>query len=356
MARILIKNGRVWDGERFLSADILTDGEHIVKIAPAIDDESFTYLYDATGQTVTAGMVDAHVHMRLTRDDPFSIQAEMSCFPFGVTAAADAGRDLGNPSLLDSFMLKNVVFVTAALQSNHLDVAKTEAALHTFASRAVGIKVYFDASSHPVSDITPLAEACVFAKARGLRVMVHCANSPTPMAEILQTLNAGDILTHSFHGGKNTAAEDGFASMKEAQARGVIIDVGMAGYVHTDFAILKAALKCGIVPDLIGTDITKFSAYTRGSRYGMTVCMSIARHLGMKEEDVFRAVTSNPARALGKELEWGALRVGGIADIAVLKECNEGFDMTDAASNRIQSNCGYRCALTVSDGQIVYRD
>ena len=88
----------------------------------------------------------------------------------------------------------------------------------------------------------------------------------------------------------------------------------------------------------------------------MTMCMNIARTLGMQEEDIFRAVTSNPAKALGMENEWGHLRVGRIADIAVLDYTDEGFDLTDKAGNHIESQNGYRCVLTVSDGQVVYRN
>ena len=88
----------------------------------------------------------------------------------------------------------------------------------------------------------------------------------------------------------------------------------------------------------------------------MTMCMSIAKHLGMSEIDIFKAVTSNPAKALGKEGEIGCLKVGGKADIAVIGECAEPFDLTDKNGNRVQSDKGYRCFLTVSDGQIVYKD
>jgi imidazolonepropionase-like amidohydrolase len=84
--------------------------------------------------------------------------------------------------------------------------------------------------------------------------------------------------------------------------------------------------------------------------------MNIARTLGMQEEDIFRAVTSNPAKALEKESGWGYLRVGRIADIAVLDYTDEGFDLTDKAGNHIKSPKGYRCVLTVSDGQVVYRN
>ena len=175
------------------------------------------------------------------------------------------------------------------------------------------------------------------------------------MSDILDVLNPGDILTHAFHGGVNTATDDGFKSIREAKARGVVIDSGFAGNVHTDFAILRQAVGSGVLPDCISTDITKFSAYTRGGRYGMTMCMSIAKHAGMSEEDIFRAVTRAPAEALGRADEWGRLKVGGIADIAVIDYTDEGFSLTDANGNHIESPCGYRCELTVSYGQLVYK-
>ena len=88
----------------------------------------------------------------------------------------------------------------------------------------------------------------------------------------------------------------------------------------------------------------------------MTMCMNIAKTLGMREEDIFRAVTSSPAKALGKEQEWGYLRVGTRADIAVFDYTDEGFDLTDHVGNHIRNSEGYRCVLTISDGQVVYRN
>ena len=355
MAKILIKNGRVWDGERFFFADVLTDGQKITSIAPNID-AAYDYLYNAEGKIVSAGLVDAHVHMRATPTDKYGIQAEMSCFPFGVTAAADAGREDGEKAIFDSFMLKNLIFVTVAIENNRAMIERAERNIARFGDRAVGVKVYFDTGESDVRDVEPLRDICAFAKERGLRVMVHCAGSPCPMSEILDTLNEGDILTHVFHGGMNTSAEDDFASVKAAQERGVIIDAGFAGHVHTDFAIFEKAIKSGFVPNTLSTDITKLSAFVRGGRYGMTLCMSLAGLAGMSEEDIFRCVTSNAARALGRSDEWGSLKVGGAADIAVLEYTSEGFDLTDKYGNHVKSDNGYRCTFTVSDGQIVYRD
>ena len=132
------------------------------------------------------------------------------------------------------------------------------------------------------------------------------------------------------------------------------IDAGMAGGVHTDFSVLKKAIKCGAVPDTISTDITKWSAYMRGGIYGMTMCMSIMKKLGMAEIDIFKAVTTTPASVLNKE--YGSLKVGANADISVFEYCDNGFDMSDKWGNRISSENGYRSVLTMVDGQIVYRN
>lgn len=355
MEKILIKNGRVWDGESFSCADILTEGAKVSKIESHISDEA-DFIYDAAGKIVSVGLVDAHLHMRGVSCEKFGMQAEMSCFPFGVTAAADAGGEYGDKTLLDSFMLKSVVFAGTGFKNNRADLIKTEEALARYGDRAVGVKVYFDTTQSDVRDTAPLREICEFAHARGLRVMVHCSNSPVRMAEIIETLGEGDILTHAFHGGENNAAEDNFESIRSAKKRGVIIDAGFAGYIHIDFDVFRRAVENNALPDVISTDITRLSAYTRGGRYGMTLCLNIAKTLGMCDEDIFRAVTSTPAKALGKEGEWGYLKIGRTADIAVFDYNDEGFDLTDKSGNHICNTEGYRCVLTVSDGQIVYRN
>jgi len=355
MAKILIKGGRVWDGERSFYADLLTDGDRIAKIEQNITDDA-DYVYDASEKIVSAGLVDTHVHMSGFEPDMYGINAEMSCLPFGVTAAADAGGAHADREIAASYQVKNVTFVTAKIEDDKADFSIAEEKMALYGDRVIGIKVYFDTKSPHVRSIKPLEEICAYARERGLKVMVHCSNSPTKMLEIVNTLSEGDILTHAFHGGENNASEDGFEAIREAKRKGVIIDAGFAGHIHTDFAVFISAVEKGFLPDTISTDITRASAYKRGGRYGMTMCMSMAKHMGMSETDIFRAVTSNPAKALGKSDEWGYLRVGRIADIAVLDYTDEGFDLTDKAGNHIGSQKGYRCVLTVSDGQIVYRN
>ena len=264
MSKILIKNGKVWDGERFYFADVLTDNEKISKIADKID-EAAEFEYDASGKIVSAGLVDAHVHMRGIGSTEFGIQAEMSCMPFGVTAAVDASGGYGDKALLDTFMLKNLVFVNAGFKDNKAYFEDAEKMLDKYGERAVGIKVYFDTQISEVRDIKPLCQVVEYAERNKLIVMVHSSNSPVSMPELLSALRKGDILTHAYHGGKNNVSEDNYECIKQAKECGVVIDAGLAGHIHTDFKVFKDAISCGAVPNIISTDITKWSAYKRGA-------------------------------------------------------------------------------------------
>ena len=350
MGKILIKNGRVWDGEKFSYSDVLTDNGYIKIIAPDIT-ENADYVYDAEGKIVSPGLVDIHTHML----GYYGISPEMSCIPFGVTVAVDACAADDSKQKYDNFLIKNKVFISAEFSDNKVKYKNILKSLEHYKEKTIGIKVYFDTTISDVKDAEPLKEICEFAKNNNLLVMVHSSNSPVPMLEIVSALNKGDILTHAFHGGVNNASHDNYECLKLAKEKGVIIDAGFAGNVHTDFKIFENAVKIGCSPDTISTDITRFSAYRRGGRYGMTMCMSIAKKVGMSEDDIFRNVTSIPSKALGKENEWGYLKTGRCADIAVFDLGDEGFCLTDNAGNCISDNGGYRCVFTIVNGEILYR-
>lgn len=354
MKKLLIKNGKVWNGDRFYNADVLVEHGKISAIDDNINEDAH-FVFDAKDKIVSPGLVDAHMHMRGVSADVFGVPAESACFPFGVTAAADASGVHGDKQLLDSFMVKNRVFVCSAINDNIANLTNAQEMIKKYKDKVVGVKAYFDTSVQEVHDTSPLREICDFARDNGIVVMVHCSNSPAAIYEITNVLSKGDILTHAYQGSSNNISCDEFRGAMNAKKCGVIIDAGLAGNVHVNFKIFEHGIKQGLTPDIISTDLTKLSVYTRGGRYGMTMCMSIAKNLGMSEEEIFRAVTSNPAKALGMEKQWGYLKIGRCSDIAVIEYSDEGFDLTDRAGNRVHSDMGYRCVLTVSDGQVVYR-
>lgn len=351
---IYIKNGTLWDGESFSQRDIYVREGFIKEIGEtSLKDADF--IYDAKGKIVSAGLVDIHMHMRGVSVADFGTQAESAAFPHGVTAGVDAGAGLGDKNALEFMALKNVVFSGVAIENNRPNFENLEKRFKLYGDKNIGIKVYFDTANAPIENINPLKEICDYAKERNLKVMVHCTGTPVPLSEVVATLNSGDILTHAYNGSENNAAANDFKSLKEAKERGVIIDAGMAGGVHTDFKVLKAAIEKGATPDAISTDITSYSAHLRGGDYGLCLCMSIFSYLGLPEEKIFASVTKNAAKAVGKENEWGSLKVGGASDIAVFDKNGDGFDISDRWGNHIKSDKGYRCLLTISDGQIVYK-
>lgn len=354
MASVLIRGGKVFDGEYFSDADILIVDGVIEQIAPGIDCPAKT-VFDADGMTVLPGLVDGHMHIAGLSSDRWGAPAQAACWPFGVTAAAECGTIKGNRETLDALGVHTAVYAVAGTRNDHAVLDKVEKLLEQFGDHAVGIKVCYDTGDDSTLCSTrPLEQICEFAHSRSLRVHVHTTNTPIPMSDLLATLEKGDIATHVYHGTKHNIAADQFACVLGAKRRGVVIDTGFAGSWHVDFRIFTDAVAAGAQPDTISTDQVKTMMYNRGGRYGLTQCMSMARIMGMTEEAVFRGVTSAPADALGRS--WGRLRIGDKADIAVLSWEKEPFCLTDRAGNRLESDSGYRCKLTLSQGNIVYKD
>ena len=355
MSLFCIENGKIWDGERFSHANVLVNEETglVEYIGP--ERQRAENVFDASDAIVSAGLVDAHVHLWGVSSDRYGMQAEMACLPFGVTACADAGAEKEDGvRRLDGAAVRSCVFVPVEIRENTADVQAAEELLCHYGSRAIGLKVYFDATVSDVWDTAALKAVCAFAHTRGLRVMVHCSHAPVAMQELVSELGAGDILTHIYHGGENSAAEDDFASLLCAQQRGVILDSGNAGNVHTDFAVMRAGIARGVLPNTISSDITRLSAFRRGGIYGLTLCMSMFRTLDVAENVIFRAVTSSAAAALG-QMDWGSLRVGQRADIAVLRYGHQPYRLEDAAGNVLEDQNGYSCCLTIVNGQLLYR-
>lgn len=354
---IILKNGRIWNGYEFrkeVDSIAVKDGK-ITAIGKDFDDA--TTIFNVNGAIISPGLVDIHTHMKGISSDSFGIPAETVCFPFGVTTAVEAAASkLDGKILLDNMLLGTYVFAWSVFENGKFNANKTQEIIDAYGEKVVGVKLFFDTSNPFVNDISPLREVCDFAHSQNLKVLVHSTGSPVQMCKLLNTLSEGDICTHIFHGGKNNVSEDNFACIKNARAGGVIIDNGMAGGVHTDFTVVKHAIENGVFSDTISTDITKLSAFRRGGNYGLTLCMSVMRELGMTEKQVLRAVTYSAAKAIDKEHFLGTLDIGKRADIAVLDYGKNHFEIYDAYSNKkVSGENGYTNFLTICGGQIVYR-
>ena len=353
MAQILLKNGKIFDGEEFIGKDLLIENDKIVAIDTCIESENAIKI-DCSDCIISSGLIDIHTHFSESGNKQFGFPADMATVPFGVLYAVDACAEDTDTAYLDKLCVETAVLIPISIQGEALNYEKMQKRLESYGDKAIGVKVYFDESLKNGTTKEHLRLACKFARERSLKVMVHCSHSATPMLDIVEILAKGDIITHAYHGGYHTIDDNDYIAYKKAKEKGVIIDAGMAGGVHTDFEILRKAIEGGYIPDTISSDITCFSAYMRGGVYGLPMCMSIAYLCGMKEKDIFKSVTVNAAKAVNK-VNWCSLRVGANATLSVIKWADTQIAIQDKAGNSLISEKGYVCKMAAKNGQILFR-
>jgi dihydroorotase len=183
--------------------------------------------------------------------------------------------------------------------------------------------------------------------------MVHLGPAPATVKEILDTLGAGDILTHCYTGwAGNSLVEDGKpkAFVLEAIKRGVIFDVGH-GAGGFDSTVAEIMITAGYLPSAISTDIHTGSI---AKVHNLPSVMSKFLALGMSLEDIVYRSSYAPQSiggfAFSKESQYP---IGGLASFAVF-EVEEGeFEFADAHGHTFSGQQRILPVLVVSAGQIV---
>ncbi|TIR31773.1 MAG: amidohydrolase/deacetylase family metallohydrolase, partial [Mesorhizobium sp.] len=112
-----------------------------------------------------------------------------------------------------------------------------------------------------------------------------------------------------------------------------------------DFEVAKAMLKEGLAPDVISSDVHLYCV--DGPAFDILVCMSKLLALGMPLVEVLRAATQRPAEAIARP-ELGALAVGAVGDIAVLRLRPGRFTFVDAVGASLVAE-----QRLVSDGIVI---
>ena len=102
----LLKNAKIYDGtgaEPF-QADILVEGDRIVKIAERIEDQADCVM-DLSGKSISSGFIDAHSHNDwfAIKEDPFPyfrpfLQQGITTFVTGNCGISAIGFEKGNPN------------------------------------------------------------------------------------------------------------------------------------------------------------------------------------------------------------------------------------------------------------------
>ncbi|MGJ3252356.1 MAG: amidohydrolase family protein [Elainellaceae cyanobacterium] len=348
---LIIQNGRVIDPSQGLD-DVLDIGVADGKIAALGKDlmsspemQSLeTQVLDASGNLVTPGLVDIHVHAS-EHVGGFNVPPDVVGVKMGVTTVVDAGSCgiLGFPgfrklvassSKTRIYHQPNVYllyqasadFITlkigAVFAKENFSLNKAIRLFEENSDIIVGFKCIAATREPHDTESISLNYGKEISRATGLPLTVHLGWLPyyswLDPRLVLNKLEAGDVATHVYRRVGHILNESGkvFPEALDARDRGVVFDIGH-GTGDFDFEVAKRALDQGVKPDTISGDITNQSSVT-GPVFSLTETMTKFLYLGLDLTEVIAMTTCNAARVINRSNELGSLLVGRDADISVL--------------------------------------
>ncbi len=376
---LVIKGGEVLDPSQKLRArrDIGIRFGVVEALEADIPAERALRVLDASGKLVTPGLIDLHAHVfpygsaiGIPADELVPYQATTT-----VVSAGDAGannfavfrRHIAAQTRTRMYAFVHIANIGLAgfpvPELFNIGYANAEVAAKAVAENAdmvLGIKVRMSENVIDKHGLEPLKRAILACEASGTRGKVMChiggVQSRELMSEILNTLRAGDILTHAYSGAPNNAGQgtnivqDGklLPAAAAAKKRGVIFDVGHGGGSF-DYTMAEPAIAQGAPPDTISSDIHVFSGNTPGMPF-LTWVMSKFLNLGFTLEQVVAMATINPARVIGRLPKLGTLQVGAPGDVSILEVVEGPVRFVDTRKNERNGKVHLRPVQSVAGG------
>ena len=348
MYDLLIAGGNVVDPALGLDGvrDVAIEAGKIAALQARIETNAARQVVDARGLLVTPGLIDLHVHV-YPGVSHYGIDPDEHVLASGVTTAVDAGSSGASTFpgfrryVIEASATRLYAFLNISgmgmiseqagelLDMRWVDPAAAIRVCERNRDLIQGIKVRMTRNLAGDNALAALRIAREAAEAVGLPVMVHPNDPHCTLQEILAELKEGDIVTHCFHGmeqGIVDASGAVRACVREALDRGVRLDVGHGKGSFT-FAVAEKALKQGVIPNTISSDLHVYNL--AGPVFDLATTMSKFLLLGMDLSEVVRRCTQNPAEILGVKGQLGTLDPGAIADITILEDATDAYQLED---------------------------
>lgn len=307
----------------------------IARVAPELSAHLAAEVLDARGCIVLPGLVDLHTHV-FYGGTYWGIDPAPVAWRTGVTSWVDGGSagaySLGafrrlcvEPVATRTRAFLNISGIGLVAETGEgrreelCDADLCAAAIEAHRDIVVGVKCRLDHFAVGAAHLVPLRRAIEAAEGVSVPVMVHIGAGPPEIDEVLDLLRPGDLVTHCTTG-QSMSILDANGRIRDsavrARERGVLFDVGHGSGAFS-FTVAEAMLAAGMVPDVISSDLHQRSLV--GPCFDLPTCMSKFLALGLSLEEVVRAVTVNPANAIGDDMVTGSLEIGRRADIAVFE-------------------------------------
>ena len=308
---------------------------YITEIADTVEKSNLEVI-DGEGAYLSAGMIDVHVHNRLKNQPGRKNESTLdSVDEIGIDRGATAVVECGTVCVddIDVFAeeVKKAKTKYYGLLSGHgedgfgtagsQDVSKIfpehyYKVVDEYPGIIVGLKVACSNTITNDKGYGLVKKAKEISSHLNMPLMIHVGNFPPDPCGLVEFLDKGDIVTHTYHGKEISLFKpDGTPkdSFVRARERGVLFDVGH-GSASFSWTVYDKARRKGFTPDLISTDIRAVNI--DGPVYSLATVMSKIMALGMSLEEVVNCVTYNAAKAIKLD-NIGELRVGAGADFTV---------------------------------------
>ena len=347
----VLKGGHLIDPAQGINglADVYVVGGRIVAVGQ-VTPEVGTKIIDVSGQYVTPGWIDLHVHVYGTLGfaDPDSIGVCQ-----GVTTYVEAGGP-GIDTLPEFLALlagrtKTSLFVGPYLRPigiiglNFLEGDPRSigdvpvARWIDFMAEHPGLVRYMKIGAFGRSGSGPLKIAKGLAQTLGVPMYVHIGEhqmqeEKASSYDVLHIAEAGDMITHAYHNNGTRLLDRAgkvLPAVRAAQDRGVLFDIGFGGY-NFSWEVAEKGYAQGFVPNIISSDLQQFNVI--GPTYSLAHVLGAFLHLGMSLQAVIERITAAPARALSLT-ESGSLLPGRAADITVFRVEKGAFPVADTSGN-----------------------
>lgn len=339
MRTVLIKNGTLisptngYHGEK---KDILVQDGKIVSVEDEIQGQES--IIDAAGCIVTPGFIDIHTHCY--PDTFLGMMPDTLGIERGATTIIDAGSSGADnykdfrEKYIDQANTKVFTLLNLSKEGlirghelddlDKIDLVGLAQILNAYDDNIVGLKVRASASVVGELGMEPIEIGAKTARETGMSLTVHVGNYPPALAEVLNLLGKGDVVTHAFHGKCGGILDDDGHIIPEAswaRDRGVLFDIGH-GEASFSFRVFEQALKEGFDCDLISTDLHQGNY--NGPVYNLAAVATKVINCGENLESAIEKCTSVPAKHYGLK-NLGEIQVGYIADLNIMElvDCQE---------------------------------